>query len=181
MIRVACCAAAALAVLAALPAQAADKGMASYDAMSPKARELTGEGLTFSYSKSLLRTRVLAIRATAVPVGAVLEPVNDGRVAGKLDRLAGEDAKVGSLYVIDPDAEQGNVMVQAFCPGSKIGWLSIGAIRHAEPLRVLAFGDDPGTGEPKLCATMDFQFRGEWRLPRTNTADPTDWVFAPDY
>lgn len=173
--------AAALALIAAAPAHAADKGMVSYDAISPKARELTGEGLTFSYAKSLLHTRVTAIRATAVPVGVVLRPLNDGRVAGKLDRLAGEDAKVGSLYAIQPDKEQGDVMVQAFCPGSKNGWLSIGPIRHAAPLRVLAFGDDPGTGEPKLCAAMDFQFRGEWRMPSTNTADPTDEVFAPDY
>lgn len=180
MTRVACLAA-AFAFLAAVPANAADKGMVSYDALSPKARELTGEGLTFSYSKTFLHMRVLAIRATAVPVGVIVTPLTDGRIAGKLDRLAGADAKVGSLYLIHPDEEQGNVMVQAFCPGSKTGWLSIGPIRHAEPLRVYAFGDDPGTGEPKLCATMDFQFRGEWRMPKTNTADPTDTVFAPDY
>lgn len=180
MTRVACIAS-ALTLLAAVPAQAADKGMVSYDAVSPKARELTGEGLTFSYSKSLLHMRVLAVRATAVPVGVIVTPLDDRRVAGKLDRLAGADAKVGSLYLIHPDEEQGNVMVQAFCPGSKTGWLSIGPIRHAAPLRVYAFGDDPGSGEPKLCATMDFQFRGEWRMPKTNTADPTDWVFAPDY
>jgi hypothetical protein len=174
--------AAALALLVAVPANAAEKGMVSYDALSPTARDLTGEGLTFSYSKSLLHMRVLAIRATAVPVGVIVTPLTDGRIAQKLDRLAGADAKVGSLYVIHPDEEQGNVMVQAFCPGSKSGWLSIGPIRHAEPLRVYAFGDDPGTGEPKLCATMDFQFRGEWRMPDgINHGDPTDTVFAPDY
>ncbi|MGE5502696.1 MAG: hypothetical protein ACM3W4_12330 [Ignavibacteriales bacterium] len=170
----------ALGLLAACPAHAADKGMVSYDANSPKARELTGEGLTFSYEKSLLHTRVTAVRATAVPVGVVVSPLDDGRTAGKLDRLAGEDAKLGTLYTI-ADSQDAQVMVQAFCPGSKTGWLSIGPIRHAEPLRVLAFGDDPATGEPKLCATMDFQFRGEWRMPKTNTADPTDAVFAPDY
>jgi hypothetical protein len=170
----------ALSLLAAAPAHAAERGMVSYDADSAKARDLTGEGLTFSYEKGLLRTRVTAVRATAVPVGVVVSPLNDGGIAAKLDRLAGEDAKVGTLYEIS-DAQDANVMIQAFCPGSKSGWLSIGPIHHAQPLRVLAFGDDPATGEPKLCATMDFQFRGEWRMPKTNSADPTDWVFAPDY
>lgn len=170
----------ALAFLAAVPAHAAEKGMVSYDAESPKARELTGEGLTFSYVKRLFHTRVTAVRATAVPVGVVVDPLDDSRLIDKLDRLAGPDARQGTLYAID-DAQDAQVMIQALCPGSKMGWLSIGPILHAQPLKVLAFGDDPGTGEPKLCATMDFQFRGEWRMPKTNTADPTDTVFAPDY
>ncbi|MGE5564635.1 MAG: hypothetical protein ACM3YN_00540 [Parcubacteria group bacterium] len=173
--------AAALALLAAAPAHAADKGMVSYDADSPKARELTGEGLTFSYVKGLLHTRITAVRATAVPVGVTVKPLDDGRIAAKLDRLAGDNARLGTLYKI-ADAQDAQVMVQAFCPGSKTGWLSIGPIEHARPLKVLAFGNDPGTGEPKLCAAMDFQFRGEWRLPDgVNHADPTDAVFAPDY
>jgi len=172
---------AALALFASVPAHAAEKGMVSYDAESPKARELTGEGLTFSYVKGLLHTRITAVRATAVPVGVVIKPLDDGRIAGKLDRLAGEDARLGTLYQI-ADAQDAQVMIQALCPGSKTGWLSIGPIQHARPLKVLAFGDDPGTGEPKLCAAMDFQFRGEWRLPDgLNHADPTDAVFAPDY
>ena len=173
--------AAALALLSVVPAKAAEKGMVSFDAVSPKARELTGEGLTFSYVKGFLRTRVTAVRATAVPVGVLVKPVDDGGLTAKLDRLAGEDAKLGTLYTI-ADAQDAQVMIQAFCPGSKSGWLSIGPIMHARPLRVLAFGDDPGTGEPKLCAAMDFQFRGEWRLPDgINHGDPTDTVFAPDY
>ena len=173
--------AAALALVAAVPAHAAQKGMASYDADSPKARDLTGEGLTFSYEKGLLHTRVTAVRATAVPVGVVVKPLTDGRVAEKLDRLAGRDARVGTLYRI-ADAQQANVMIQAFCPGSKVGWLSIGPIEHARPLRALAFGDDPGSGEPKLCATMDFQFRGDWQMPSDiHHDDPTNTVFAPDY
>lgn len=174
--------AAAFAMAAVVPAAAAERGMVSYDAVSPKARELTGEGLTFSYAKSLFHKRVTAVRATAVPVGVIVKPLEDGRVAAKLDRLAGENARAGSLYLIDPHEQDANVMVQAFCPGSKTAWLSIGPIEHARPLKVLAFGDDPGTGEPKLCASMDFQFHGEWRMPDgVNHGDPTDWVFAPDY
>ena len=46
--------------------------MVSYDAVSPDARKLTGAGLTFVFTKSFLRTRVLAVHATAVPVGVVV-------------------------------------------------------------------------------------------------------------
>ena len=172
--------AAALAVLAAAPAHAADTRMVSYDSISPEARKLTGAGLTFVFTKSFLRTRVLAVHATAVPVGVVVRP-SDSAINRKLDALMGEAARTGALYQIDPAQKQGAVMVEAFCPGSKSGWLAIGSIAHAQPLKVHAFGDDPATGEPRLCAEMEFAYRGEWRMPRQNTADPTGHVFQPNW
>jgi hypothetical protein len=173
--------AAALAFLAVAPAQAAEKRMVTYDAISPDARKLTGAGLTFVFTKRMLRTRILAVHATAVPVGVVVKPSGDGTTNRKLDALMGEDARTGTLYQIDPAEKQGAVMVQAFCPGSKSGWLAISAISHAQPLKVHAFGDDPATGEPRLCAAMDFAYRGEWRMPRENQADPTKEVFQPNW
>jgi hypothetical protein len=171
----------AAALLAATPAAAADKRMVSYDATSPSARALTGAGLTFVFTKSFLRTRVLAVRATAVPVGVIVEPSGDQAVNRKLDALMGEQAGSGALYEIKAGKAQGDVMVQAFCPGSTRGWLAISSIAHARPLRVHAFGDDPASGDVRLCSVMDFDFRGEWRMPRENTADPTDYVFSPNW
>lgn len=171
--------AAVLALLAAAPAQAAEKRMVSYDSASPQATRMTGAGLTFVFAKSFMRTRVLAVHATAVPVGVILDPAPE--MNRKLDPLMGQDAGTGTLYAIQPNEKQGPVMAQAFCPGSTRGWLAIGHIAHAQPLRVHAFGDDPKTGEPRLCGVMDFDFRGEWRLPRANTADPTDYVFSPNW
>lgn len=171
----------ALAMLVAAPAQAADKRMVSYDSISPEARKLTGAGLTFVFTKSLLRTRVLAVHATAVPVGVVVEPSGDGQTNQKLDALMGDEAKTGGLYRIEAGEKQGAVMVEAFCPGSKSGWLAIGAISHAQPLKVHAFGDDPTTGEPRLCAEMEFAYRGEWRMPKPNAADTTAAVFQPNW
>lgn len=172
---------AAAVAMAATPAAAADKRMVSYDAVSPSARQLTGAGLTFVFTKSLLKTRVLAVRATAVPVGVELAPSGDGATNRKLDALMGDSAGTGGLYEIKAGKAQGDVMVQAFCPGSKRGWLAIGPLAHARPLRVHAFGDDPASGEPRLCSAMDFDFRGEWRMPRENASDPTDYVFSPNW
>jgi len=181
--RTAAAAALILSALAApLPASAAQKRMVSYDSVSPTAKRLTGAGLTFVFTKSFMRTRVLAVRATAVPVGVLPRPSSDGAVNRKLDALMGQDAGNGTLYEIDPKAAEGRVMVQAFCPGSTKGWLAIGTIAHLRDLRVHAFGDDPATGEPRLCAVMDFSFRGEWRMPGpTNGAGVSDRVFRSDY
>lgn len=172
---------AALAASAAAPAWAAQKRMVTYDSASPAARRLTGAGLTFVFTRRFMRTRILAVRATAVPVGILPRPSDDGQVNRKLDALMGEDAGRGALYSIDPAAQEGRVMIQAFCPGSSRGWLSIGPIAPHRDLRVHAFGDDPATGEPRLCATMDFAFHGEWRMPGPINDAVTDRVFRPDY
>ncbi len=169
-----------LAVAAAAPAMAATKRMVTYDSASPEARRLTGAGLTFVFTRSLLRQRVLAVRATAVPVGVEPQPLRDGDIVRQLDDLMGEDAGSGALYEIAPDKAEGKIMVQAFCPGATTGWLAISPIAHGRDLRVHAFGAD-ASGAAKLCAVMDFTWRGEWRTPNPNTADITARVMRPDY
>jgi len=49
-----------------------------------------------------------------------------------------------------------------------------------EGLRVYAFGDTP-EGAVRVCAKMQFAFRGEWRMPTVPGIDPTNAVFKPDY
>lgn len=163
------------------PALAAPKRMVTYDAVSPTARRLTGAGLTFVFTKTLLRTRILAVRATAVAVGIVPRPSTDGALNRKLDALMGPNAGSGSLYSIDPKAQEGRIMITAFCPGSTKGWLSIGQVGSRRDLRMFAFGDDPTTGEPRLCGEMLFSFHGEWRMPGPTNDGVTDRVFAPDF
>jgi hypothetical protein len=90
---------------AAPPALAADKRMVTFDSASPDARRLTGAGLTFVFTRSFFRTQILAVRATAVPVGIVPRPSHDGQINSQLDSLMGEDRGRGELYEID--AEKG--------------------------------------------------------------------------
>ncbi|MDO9223106.1 MAG: hypothetical protein Q7U20_05250, partial [Caulobacter sp.] len=179
--RLAAVAALILSTVAAAPAWAAPKRMVSYDSASPAARRLTGAGLTFVFTKSFLRTKIHAVRATAVAVGIVPRLSTDGEINRKLDALMGDQAGSGTLYVIDPGAQEGRVMIQAFCPGSTQGWLAIGAIGFRKDMTVHAFGDDPATGQPRLCAVMNFTFRGEWRMPGPIGNRTTDRVFRPDY
>jgi hypothetical protein len=165
---------------AAPPALAADKRMVTFDSASPDARRLTGAGLTFVFTRSFFRTQILAVRATAVPVGIVPRLSHDGQINSQLDSLMGEDRGRGELYEIDAEKGEGKVMIQAFCPGARRGWLAIGAVYARKPLRVHAFGDD-GSGGVRLCAAMDFSWRGEWTMPRPGRTDVTSAVFKPDY
>ncbi|MBI1404702.1 MAG: hypothetical protein GC145_01085 [Caulobacter sp.] len=173
-------AALALLGLAAAPAQAADKRMVTYDSASPDARRLTGAGLTFVFTRQFFQTRILAVRATAVPVGVIPRPSRDPEANRQMDALMGEDRGKGTLYEIDPEKAEGKVMIQAFCPGSVKGWLAIGAVNARKPLRVYAFGDD-GSGGVRKCAAMDFTWRGDWQMPRPKGGDTRKAVFRPDY
>ncbi|MDQ0465219.1 hypothetical protein QO010_003006 [Caulobacter ginsengisoli] len=173
---------AAVPLLLATGAQAAEKRMVTFDSASPEARQLTGAGLTFVFTKSLLGApKVLAVRATAVPVGIIPKPSRDGAVNRELDRLMGEDGGRGELFQIDPDAAEGKVMIKAFCPGSTRGWLAVSDLTSHRGLRVYAFGDNPSGGALRICARMDFAFRGEWRMPGVPGIDPTKAVFKADY
>jgi hypothetical protein len=165
----------------AAPAQAADRRIYTYDATSVQARQLTGAGLTFTFRKGLLSTRVEQVRANGVPVGVLVKPEGDGKVIHDLDAQLGEEAGRGGVYRIDPKAMQGAVMIRAFCPGSTKAWLVIGALEHARDLKVHALGDDPATGRLHLCASMDFAWHGEWKLPSGNKSDPVAPIFQPDY
>lgn len=182
MNRNACAAAlAALTVLSAPAAHAAEKRMVTFDSADADARRLTGAGLTFVFSKSMLRApKVLAVRATAVPVGIIPKPSRDGAINRQLDELMGKDGGKGELFEIDAGEEQGKVMIRAFCPGSTRGWLAVSDLMSHQGLRVYAFGDTP-EGAVRVCAKMEFAFRGEWRMPTVPGIDPTSAVFKPDY
>lgn len=164
---------------AAAPAEAAERRIYSYDAQSKSARDLTGAGLTFTFRKGLMSNRVQEIRATGVPVGVKVKPLGDGGLVRQIDGVLGDAAGSGSLYEIDAGEMQGAVMIRAFCPGSSRVWLRVGPLNHAEDLRVHAVGDIPGGGV-RLCATMDFSWRGEWKLPDGSRGDATREVFRPD-
>ncbi len=164
----------------AVPAQAADRRMVSFDSASSEARRLTGAGLTFVFTRQYFRTSILAVRATAVPVGVVPKASRDGSVNRQLDALLGPDAGKGELYEIDPDKAEGKVMITAFCPGATKGWLAVGPVYTRKPLRVHAFGDD-GAGGIKLCAAMDFTWRGEWQMPRPKGGNTRAAVTKPTY
>ena len=176
-------ASAALSPLAASAARAETR-MFSYDPISPDAKRLTGAGVTILFSQGLLGPgQPIKVLATGVPAEARLK---DGRQKdlgpGGLAAMDGVDANV-SLYEVDNKLAQGKIYVRAFCPGSSRLWLSFSTIAIRRDLRIQAFGDDPkGDGKARLCGTLDFSYRGEWRLPKGRAPDPmSDWTDNPQH
>ncbi|MDI1365420.1 MAG: hypothetical protein PSX79_11225 [bacterium] len=176
-------AASALATSTLATAAQAERRMFSYDPISADARRLTGAGLTVLFDQGLLGgTRPIKVLATGVPAQGLLIKGKARDLGPKgLAGLAGVDADA-ALYEVDPKAEQGKIYVRAFCPGATRLWLSFSRIAVRQDLRVQALGDDPekagqAPGQARVCGTLDFSWRGEWKLPNTNRPDPMeDWT-----
>lgn len=169
--------AAALLSAVAGPA-AAERRMFSYDPLSADAKRLTGAGVTILFDQGLLSAKPVKVLATGVPAQALLRKGRERDLgAGGLAAMSGVDADA-ALYEVDGGAEQGKIYVRAFCPGSKRLWLSFSRIAPRLDLRIQAFGDDPkAEGKGRLCGTLDFSYRGEWRLPQGGPPDPSeDWT-----
>lgn len=175
------------ATLIALTASAAhaETRMFSYDPISPDAKRLTGAGVTILFNQGLLGPgRPIKVLATGVPAEARLKEGRQKDLGpGGLAAMEGVDTDV-MLYEVDSSAAQGKIYVRAFCPGSTRLWLSFSTIVIRRDLRIQAFGDDPkAPGKARLCGTLDFSYRGEWRLPKGRSApDPMqDWTDNPQH
>lgn len=160
----------------------AEKRMFSYDPISPDAKRLTGAGLTVLFDQGLMGARPIKVLATGVPAQGLLIKGKDRDLGPKgLAGLEGVDTDA-SLYEIDPKAEQGRVYIRAFCPGATRLWLSFSRIAVRRDLRIQAFGDDAqkaggAPGQARVCGTLDFSWRGEWKLPDRHRPDPMeDWT-----
>jgi hypothetical protein len=166
----------------------ADTRMFSYDPISADAKRLTGAGVTILFNEGFMgATRPIKVLATGVPAEARL---TDGRQKdlgpGGLGAMDGVDADA-SLYEVEAKAAQGKIYVRAFCPGSTRLWLSFSTIALRRDLRIQAFGDNPkaqgADAKARLCGTLDFSYRGEWRLPKKQHGpDPMeDWTNNPQH
>ena len=168
---------AALTGLVPPSAARAEQKMYSYDPISVDAKRLTGAGLTVLFDKKLTGSKVVKVLATGVPAQARLISGHQKDLGpGGLGALKGVDTDA-DLYEVDPKFGQGKVYVRAFCPGSTRLWLSFSRLAVYYDLRVQAFGDDPKGGPARVCGTLDFSYRGEWKLPGGNHPDPMqDWA-----
>ena len=149
--------------LAAPGLAAASVRLFSYDPANDVTWKVSGP-LTFQFRQRLVFTTVMNIHSTQGQATADLKPVDEhvlGR--GGLSRLIGKNAPERDLYEVEPAAE-GADLIKAFCPGSTHAWMAFGRLVEARPLRIRVLGDAPGGGA-RLCETLDFTYRGEWKLP----------------
>lgn len=149
-----------LLLTAAGAAHAAGIRMFSYDAADAETRRIAG-GLTFEFRQHLITTEVLRIDATTGAASAPLREASDRDLGASLASLIGETAGERDLYEV-LQRDEGADMIRAFCPGAARAWIAIGRLRSNLPLRVHVLGAPQG-GPARRCATLNFDFRGEWR------------------
>jgi hypothetical protein len=136
----------------------------SYDSANQVTRQVAGD-LTFQFNQRLIFTTVLNVQSTEGEAAAGLKPADEHVLGpGGLTRLIGPNAQERDLYEVEPKKE-GAELIRAFCPGSHRAWLAFGRLLEGRPLRVQVIGDDPAGGPARLCHTLDFAYRGEWKLP----------------
>jgi hypothetical protein len=159
--------------LAATPAEA-KRRMFSYDPVTPVTQTLAEGGFTFIFEDGALGgQRVRTLLSTTASAEAALKPADEKDLGASLDALAGHAVDSRDLYEILPDNE-GAPLIRAACPGSDRAWLAFGKLRRVEDLRVEAFGRSTEGGKIHHCATLDFSWRGEWKLPeRAGSRRPT--------
>jgi hypothetical protein len=148
---------------AAMPA-AAGMRIFSYDPANDLTRRVAGD-LTFQFDQHLIFVKLQNIRSTEGRASADLKPADEHVLgAGGLSRLIGGSAQERDLYQVEGDAD-GLDLIHAFCPGSSRAWLAFGRLVEGRPLRVRVIGDAPQGGPSRLCETLEFYYRGEWKLP----------------
>ena len=156
--------AAFVATLAAAAPAAADSRYFSYDPANDATRRSAGD-LTFEFKQKFVWVQVLSVRSTEGQASAQLRPADEHVLgAGGLSRLIGAAAHERDLYEVQP-TDQGAEMIRAFCPGSTRAWMAFSRLAEGVPLRVQVLGDAPGGGRARVCQTLNFNYRGEWRLP----------------
>jgi hypothetical protein len=159
-------AATALVLCAAGQAAAAETRIFSYDPVNEPARVLAYGGLTFVFRKSAFGgTRVLKVISTRDQGSAELKQASEKDLGpGGIDGVLGRKVPEHDLYEIDHKG-QGDPLIRAACPGSDHGWLAFGPLRANSDLVVHAFGRTGPTGKAHLCASLQFTWHGEWKLP----------------
>jgi hypothetical protein len=168
MLRIARFCLALVAATAVAQSAAAGVRVFSYDAGNDVTRRVAGD-LTFQFNQRLIFTTVLNIRSTEGRASADLKPVDEHVLGGGgLNRLVGAGSQERDLYEVRANGE-GVELIHALCPGSSRAWLSFSRLVEGKPLRVQVLGDTPG-GAAHLCHTLDYNYRGEWKVP--NTAPP---------
>jgi hypothetical protein len=162
---------------AAAPAEASVR-LFSYDPADSVTRRAAG-ALTFEFNQGIIRTRVRRISATLGQASAPLREADDGDLGARLETLIGDTAGERDLYEVMAQ-DQGAAMIRAFCPGASRAWLAMGRLRANAPLRVHVLGA-PQNGPARVCVTLNFEFRGEWRGFRPRDEVPQNALRTPRF
>lgn len=155
-------------MLAAAPAAAGQVRYYSFDPADAQTQRLT-RGVTLEVERGLFGgVRVHGLYSTSARGSANLDHV------GGMDLRAAlpAGARESNVYRILPEGD-GRALGRALCAGSDEAFLVMGRVRLGDPLTVHAVGRT-GEAAPQLCATLRYEFRGEWAMPPRDGPNSSD-------
>ncbi len=152
--------------------RAAERYVYSYDPASAAAKALTDTGLSFEFEKGLVGgPRVRKIIQTGEFGSADLKPASEAELGrGGVSAALGHERPVGAIYEILP-RDEGKSFIHAVCPGSDRAWLLIGRLDRFRDLTVQAVGRKAADPAAHACASLQFSFRSDLRLPGADVPD----------
>lgn len=140
----------------------------SYDPADAETRAATGP-VTLQFRQGLIHVTIMNLRSTEAQATTDLVKAPDSAVGpGGLAPVLGKTEAWRDLYRVSAE-DQGPAFIHALCQTSN-GWLAIGRPRYGQSLAVYVIGAEPD-GPAKLCRTLNYTFRGEWRAPRSGSFD----------
>jgi hypothetical protein len=164
--------------LAVAGSAAAAVRLFAYDAADAETRRTAG-GVTLEFRQRFNFNEPTRLRSNIGQASAPLRRAEDRDLGAPLETVIGGQAPERDLYEVVAQ-EEGADMMRAFCPGAARVWLSFGRIRAHQPLIVHVLGAPAGS-PARLCHTLRFQFRGEWRLPPGRPRVPDNELKAPRF
>jgi hypothetical protein len=157
-------------------ATAADYRWFTYDADSDAARHRSAD-ITLQVQRGLMSSRVVKLFRKRGKDLELDRP--DGAIGWRqLEALFGRDVAEGlRLYAVD--TKDGEGFAQGACKGADRAWLALKAVKPYEPLQIFVLRYDATTKTAELCETLDYRWRGEWRLPPRKNASAIGDFGAP--
>lgn len=135
----------------------------SFDAVSEHARWRTGD-VTLAIRKGLLSQRIDVLyrrKGSDLPLLPSDAPFDVTGLRGVIGDRNLDDVR---LYSIDP--AKGAKFMPIACEGvTQKAWVAISNPRPYRPLSIWVVRWDAEAKAPKLCVTLDYRFRGEWKMP----------------
>ncbi len=143
-------------------AVAADLRYFAYEPDSDSAKFRT-QDLILVVKPGLISQRVLKLyrrRGTDLPLKSTDGSVGGARVG---DAVPSDQAEGLRVYAVDP--QDGAGFAKGACKGAERAWVAFRPAKPYEPLRVFVLRYDAESRKAQLCETLDYRWRGEWKLP----------------
>jgi hypothetical protein len=151
-------------------AQAKDFKFFAYDADNAAAKHRSAD-ITLVVRKSFMSSRVIKLYRKRGKDLDLERPDATFSLRQLASALAESEDAVLDLRLYAIDTKDGEGFAAGACDGATRAWVAVKPVKAYQPMRIYVLKYDEATKSPGLCETLEYRWRGEWRLPPgTNTS-----------